>query len=564
MTSLRLLRFLLKSSRGVVLSMMLAGIASGLFSVAVVALVSRALQMGANMPFYLIAGFVLVVVGKIGTGLAAQLLLTRFSQGTILDLSITLVEKILKAPLRSVEQHGSARILSTLTDDVGAVSWAVQSLPRLATNAAVVVGCAIYLAWLSWQMFLVGFVVTAIGAVVYKLMYTRAFKVIRESRESRTRVLEHFRTLTSGFKELKMHRARREEFVDGELRPAANEYRRTNLAANKHYSLVDAWLQCLLYSLIGLLLFAVPTIRQLPMETLTGYVFAILYMMTPLWAVISTMPSVAQGQVALGKIEELGISLDAQATDRSDTAFNAAALPAQRPVVVEMKQVIFSYADNASSEHDFTLGPIDFRLQSGELVFVVGGNGSGKSTFVKILAGLYPPQRGELLLDGAQVAEWNTEQYRETFSVVFADFHLFERLLGLHGTALTANAERYLQLLQIEHKVTLRDRKYSTTDLSTGQRKRLALVTAYLEDRPVYVFDEWAADQDPEYKQIFYSKLLPDLRARGKAVVVITHDDRYFHLGDRVVKLEEGRIVSTDTVTTLADRSDPHIAAVAR
>jgi len=197
-------------------------------------------------------------------------------------------------------------------------------------------------------------------------------------------------------------------------------------------------------------------------------------------------------------------------------------------------------------------------------VFVVGGNGSGKSTFVKVLTGLYPPQRGELLLDGAQVAEWNTEQYRETFSVVFSDFHLFERLLGLHGTALTANAERYLQLLQIEHKVTLRDRKYSTTDLSTGQRKRLALVTAYLEDRPVYVFDEWAADQDPEYKQIFYSKLLPDLRARGKAVVVITHDDRYFHLGDRVVKLEEGRIVSTDTATTLNDRSDPHVASVAR
>jgi putative ATP-binding cassette transporter len=100
-----------------------------------------------------------------------------------------------------------------------------------------------------------------------------------------------------------------------------------------------------------------------------------------------------------------------------------------------------------------------------------------------------------------------------------------------------------LRWLALDHKVRVTDQRLSTTDLSQGQRRRLALLTAYLEDRPFYVFDEWAADQDPHYKQIFYTELLPELRARGKGVAVITHDDRYFHLGDRIVKLHDGQIV---------------------
>jgi putative ATP-binding cassette transporter len=82
---------------------------------------------------------------------------------------------------------------------------------------------------------------------------------------------------------------------------------------------------------------------------------------------------------------------------------------------------------------------------------------------------------------------------------------------------------------------------------------RLALVIAYLEDRPYYVFDEWAADQDPEYKGILYCKLLPEFRNRGRGVVVITHDDRYFHLGTRVMKLQNGQMVDTSSRPSAAE-----------
>src|SRR5207248_1747016 len=189
----------------------------------------------------------------------------------------------------------------------------------------------------------------------------------------------------------------------------------------------------------------------------------------------------------------------------------------------------------------FRLGPIDLSLARGELVFVAGGNGSGKTTLAKLLVGLYAPADGEVRLNGRPVGD--REQYRQLFSAVFANGHLFDRLLGVQAAELADGAGDYLTRLELGHKVRVEGGKFSTTDLSQGQCKRLALLTAYLEDRPVYVFDEWAADQDVHYREIFYTRLLADLIARGKTVVVISHDDRYYHLGDRIVKLESGKLV---------------------
>ena len=211
--------------------------------------------------------------------------------------------------------------------------------------------------------------------------------------------------------------------------------------------------------------------------------------------------------------------------------------------ILQWNDVVFSYGEEKGVETPFSLGPISLELHPSELVFVIGGNGSGKSTFVKVLAGLYQPLQGNVTLAGTMVTDANREWYREHFSVVFSDFHVFKKLLGQSDSQAERLGLPYLRLLHMDQKVTMHERTFSTLDLSQGQRKRLALVTAYLEDRPIYVFDEWAADQDPQYKEIFYKTLLPDLRERGKLVVVITHDDRYFHLGDQVIKLEDGKVV---------------------
>jgi putative pyoverdin transport system ATP-binding/permease protein len=517
-----------------------AGILSGLFSAGVLAVITRALH-ARGAPITIVVAFFVLVAGKIAASAGAQLLLVRFSQGSILELSLSLCSRILDSPLRLIERRGAAAILTVLTDDVSSVTWAVQCLPQLATNGAVVIGCGAYLAWLSFSMFLSAAGATLLGALVYTVLHRRAIRVIQAARDARASLFEHFRTVTSGTKELLMHRQRRAELVEVEIRGAAEAYRSSNLAAVKGYTLAGAWIQTLYHGLIGLLLFVSPLLTHPSVEQLTGYVFALLYMMAPLWDIISAVPALARGEVAFQRIEEIGRTEDLLQQRRAVVGTDCKR--PQASASIEMSGVLFQY-ESADPAHEFTLGPIDFHIRSGELVFVVGGNGSGKTTFLKVLAGLYMPSAGSIALDGAHITPATLEWYREHFSVVFADCFVFGKLLGLGPASpeLDAATHRYLRLLEIEHKVDVHGGVLTTTDLSQGQRRRLALVTAYLEDRPFYVFDEWAADQDPAYKEVFYTKLLPELRARGKGVIVITHDDRYFHLGDRIMKLADGRV----------------------
>jgi putative ATP-binding cassette transporter len=204
-------------------------------------------------------------------------------------------------------------------------------------------------------------------------------------------------------------------------------------------------------------------------------------------------------------------------------------------------------------EDSFLLGPVDLTFRPGELVFIAGGNGTGKTTLAKLLVGLYTPECGEVRLNHAPVTDETREGYRQLFSAVFSDYFLFESLLGFDAGGLDERARAYLAQLQLDSKVKVEGGTLSTVELSQGQRKRLALLTAYLEDRPVYLFDEWAADQDPLFKEIFYLQMLPELKSRGKLVIVITHDDRYYHVADRLVKLDYGRVVGEQHPALPAD-----------
>ena len=537
----RFLYFIVQRSRSMAWLVVCVGVSSGLLSAGVLALINYVLHHPSDHSSQVVLGFVVLVAGKILSSLGSQLLLVRFSQDTILDLSLSLCQKIVRAPLRRSEQRGAANTLVILTDDVSWVTWAIQCFPQLIMNVAMVLGCGVYLAWLSWGVFLGVVGVTVIGALGYRWLHTSARSVISESREARSELFQHFRSLTEGLKELLMHQARRQEFVNQEVRGAAELYRKANIEATRRQALSEVWTQLSFYSLIGFIVFLFPSVVAVSPEALTGYIVAVLYMMGPIWSVIGSMPTIERGQVALENIERLGVSLDAGPTDAQ--TIEVARVEAGGLPLVQWNDVAFSYGEEKGVEMPFSLGPISLDLHPGELVFVIGGNGSGKTTFVKVLSGLYRPSQGHVTLAGTMIADDNREWYREHFSVVFSDFHLFNKLLGQSDADTERLASEYLRLLHMDQKVTVRERAFSTLDLSQGQRKRLALVTAYLEDRPIYVFDEWAADQDPQYKEIFYKTLLPDLRERGKLVIVITHDDRYFHLGNQVIKLEDGRVV---------------------
>ncbi|MFZ0634353.1 MAG: cyclic peptide export ABC transporter [Candidatus Acidiferrales bacterium] len=539
---MKLLTFLFRTSRRMVFAVAVAGALSGVCSAGLIALINASLHHGASMPLKLALAFLVLAIAKIGTQYVSQLLLVHFSQTTMLELCEDLCQKVLGTPFQKLEQMGSARILTTLTDDVAILSAAIQAIPSLATNIAVLVGCSAYLIWLSWPVFLGMLGMLIIGALSYKVFHAKAHAAIQRAREGREDLFRHFRSLIEGIKELKLHRARREAFMKSEVATTTEFLRHQNVTAMTQYMLADSWSQLMFYALIGLLLFAAPSLARISVEALTGYVFAALYMMTPVWVIIGTVPIFVRGQVSLNKIQELGASL------KNVSVVEAGAREPQifpESFHLEMRRVVFSYPDEAARGNHFVLGPVDFTLRAGEVVFVTGGNGSGKSTFVKLLVGLYAPQSGEIRVDGRAVDDANADQYREYFSVVFSDYYLFDNLLGLNRVGLDSDVKRYLVQLQMDHKVTIENGRFSTTALSQGQRKRLALLVAYLEDRPIYVFDEWAADQDPGYRKVFYEQLLPELKSRRKAVVVITHDDRFFHLGDRVIKFDSGQLVES-------------------
>jgi putative ATP-binding cassette transporter len=261
-------------------------------------------------------------------------------------------------------------------------------------------------------------------------------------------------------------------------------------------------------------------------------------MMGPISNLVNVLPTLGIANVSLQKIEQLGLSRD---NDENILTKSAEKAPAHWHKI-EMREITHTYK-RENDDCEFILGPLDFCLERGELTYIIGGNGSGKSTFAKLVTGLYIPDQGQIYIDGEKVDESNRERYRQYFSAVFSDFYLFNRLLGIERENIHHNVYDYLAKLQLEQKVTIENDFFSTINLSQGQRKRLALLITYLEDREVYVFDEWASDQDPAFKEIFYKDLLPELKQKGKAILVITHDDRYFSLADRVLKFENGQLI---------------------
>ncbi|MFK8186218.1 MAG: cyclic peptide export ABC transporter, partial [Phormidesmis sp.] len=277
-------------------------------------------------------------------------------------------------------------------------------------------------------------------------------------------------------------------------------------------------------------------------EILTGYIVTLLYLRAVLFSIVTAIPALSRANIAFEKIEALGFRLTPETGALTPSMKERQLTEIQSWETLELRNASHTYY-REKEDDTFTLGPINLKFTAGELVFLVGGNGSGKTTLAKLITGLYTPESGELYFDEELVNDTNQERYRQLFSVVFADFQLFENLLGLESSELDNLAQAYLTKLQLNHKVSIQDGKLSTTALSRGQRQRLALLTAYLEDRPFYIFDEWASNQDPMFTEIFYTQFLPELKARGKTILVITHDDKYFDLCDRIIKLEQGQII---------------------
>ena len=527
---------LARNARGILLVALATSLISGFGNAGLVALINQALGASRTRLGELGLQFLVLGVVVLLTRTLSQTLFMYLGQRAKATLRMRTIHRIGEASYRHLEQQGAARSISVLTGDLDQIVMFFVSMPALAMQGAVISGCLIYLGYLSWQILLFALLTICIGAVGFRIANGRALFHLRASRRREDDLVKHFRALFDGAKELKLHRERRQTFIADTLATNVEAVRVQRTRGYVLYAAAASWGSFILLAFIGITVFVLARLYPVSLHVASGYAMVFLYMIMPIEALLSAIPSVSSARVALERIEQINADLP---VERADAATDAAASSFTSIALDGTTHRYFREKENEV----FTLGPIDLSFRPGEIVYLIGGNGSGKTTLAKMLVGLYKPESGHIRLNGNTVDEGAWDIYRQHFSVVFSDFFLFDSLLGMRDANLDDKAHDYLKHLQLDHKVSIKDAAFSTLDLSQGQRKRLALLVAYLEDRPFYVFDEWAADQDPLFRDVFYQQLLPELKAKGKTVLVITHDDRYFHLADRYIKLDYGQIV---------------------
>ncbi|WP_437569871.1 cyclic peptide export ABC transporter [Sorangium sp. So ce542] len=540
------MRFLLSlahTSRAALVAALAASIVSGLLGAALTALINRALDASRGELLPLGLTFAAACVGMLICRIWSEAKFVELSQGTLARLRQQVCRRMASAPFRELETQGGARWLAVLVEDVQRVADFFVTVPKLLVHGAIVLGCLGYLAILSWPMFLFAIGMVLAGACLHLVLVGRGHRHLSRARDEEDELYEHFRALIDGAKELNLSRARREAFLRDVLERSVDAVRKQRTRGFLVFVGAGSIGSFLFFVVIGVVVFVISPLMNVDGSVRSAYALMFLYMMHPMEVLVEAVPELSQARIALERLEELppeprAVAEDAEREGRGQTGEVAQERAFER---LTLRQVRHRYRRDGEDE-PFLLGPIDLELKRGEVVFLVGGNGGGKTTLAKLLVGLYEPEDGQLLVNGELVSSERRERYRQRFAAVFSEFHLFENLLGISSEDLDERARTLLARLELAHKVSVERGVFSTTELSRGQQKRLALLVAYLEDRPVYVFDEWAADQDPIFKDVFYTELLPDLKARGKAVLVITHDDHYFHLADRQLKLDSGRI----------------------
>ncbi|WP_316159144.1 MULTISPECIES: cyclic peptide export ABC transporter [unclassified Bradyrhizobium] len=527
----------------------LLGLLGGASVAGLLAVVNRGLYAGPGDVGGLVASFaglcVLIVVGSVGSDISANVV----GQRIVASLRKSLAAKILMAPIDQLESYRSHRLIPVLTKDVDAISDFAFFFPAFLVSGVIVAGCLIYLAVLSWPLFLVTAALIALGSFVHYLARKRGMTGFNLARQYEDDLQKHYRAISEGAKELRLNRPRRRHVHVDLIGQTVDRIGDVQIKAINLLVTARALGTVLLFLVIGTTLVLRPLLwPDSPASVSSGFVLVLLFMRGPIDQLIGMLPSLGRAQVAMRRIAELS---DRFTTEEAELLDDPQDRTADQIESIELRGVSYAFPAS-SSERPFAIGPIDLHIRRGEIVFIVGENGSGKTTLIKLLLGLYVPDRGVLLRDGSPVVSETRDDYRQLFTTVFSDYFLFDTL-AQQSNQRSEIAQRYLDRLELAHKVSIEGGAFSTTDLSTGQRKRLALINAWIEGRPVLVFDEWAADQDPAFRQIFYTELLADLKRLGKTIIVISHDDRYFHCADRIVRLRDGRIDASDA----AERREP-------
>jgi putative ATP-binding cassette transporter len=534
-----MLAFLEQETHGLNRKLLILTAASGTANALILAVINGAVEsMGSGGPGW--RHFLLFALSLALFIYALRFILresSRIAEEAIRSVRVRLADKIRRSDLAAIEGIGEADIHARVSRETAAIAQAARPLFTAAQSAVMVLFTLFYIAVVSPVALLLCLGVIAAGVGIY----LKDRKSYEEGLENASRREDDLFTalngLLKGFKELRINRGKSDD-VFAEFGATCARVRDVRCKVMYQFADNVVFVESFFQVLIGAIVFVLPVLSPSFSGSIIKIVAAVLFMVGPLSNVVMMIPVISQVEVTVANLRRLEARLDealAASPSGEEDPLDAAADFRE----IRLTDVGFAYRAPDGSE-SFRLGPLNAAIRRGEILFVVGGNGGGKTTFMKLFTALYFPSQGSIWVDGAQVTRRNAQFYRNLFSAIFSDFHLFDKLYGLRETD-PARVDELLRLMEISHKTALADGRFTNLNLSTGQRKRLALAVSYLEDKPVYVFDEVAADQDPRFRKYFYEVMLAELKRAGKTVIAVSHDDRYFHVADRVLRMEYGR-----------------------
>jgi putative ATP-binding cassette transporter len=461
-------------------------------------------------------------------------------EAIIHKLRVRIMDLIRRSELLEIDKIGRARIVASVTSDTAVLTQASNMLCFTVQGAVLIFFVGLYVAYLSITAFLLTVVIVSGAATIFHYKNRQLAEQKAESAAWERRLFDRLTDFLDGFKEVRLNAARSDDLFHDALdvsKTAANIKIRTQAETFK--MIVTS--QISMYVLLGAVVFVAPNLSDtLGGSSIAKTTTALLFVVGACFGLVQSIPILLNANASAYRIDRLEDALQSTLVDEERRAIVAP----KHFERIQMRSIEFRYVDKFS-DTVFKIGPIDFTLERGEIVFITGGNGSGKSTFLRVFAGLYPPDSGEVFLDGRPVTDANRDEYRGLMSAIFFDYHLFQRLYGI-SDAEPGEVDRLLTLFRLADKTSLTAGEFRTLDLSGGQRRRLALIVSLLEKRPIMLLDEWTAEQDPEFRGKFYDELLPEMMRAGATIVVITHDDRYLdelHLPARRIKMDYGRIV---------------------
>jgi len=460
-------------------------------------------------------------------------------EAIIHKIRLRLMDHIRHSELLGVEAVGRSRIIAAITGDTAVLTQASNMLCFSVQGAVLIFFVAIYVAFLSIAAIVTTIVVVGVAAAIFHYKNRRLAADKQMSAEWERRLFDRLTDFLDGFKEVRLNSARSSALYEDATQvstAAANLKIRSQAETFK--LIVSSQLS--MYVLLGAVVFLAPQFSDsLGGQALTKTTTALMFIVGACFGLVQSIPVLLNANAAADRIHRLELTLRAASTPAAEQTIE----PLAHFEKIELRDIVFTYTDRFSDKA-FSIGPVNFSLRPHELVFITGGNGSGKSTFLRVLAGLYSPDAGEIVLDGELITGVNRNKYRSLMSAIFFDYHLFRRLYGIDNPD-PVEVGRLLQQFRLTEKTGLVDGEFRTLELSGGQRRRLALIVTLLEKRPICLLDEWTAEQDPEFRRKFYDELLPELMRAGATVVVITHDDRYLDelkLPARKIRMDEGRI----------------------